>query len=114
MVAIFLALLAKKSLASLVGRPKSNLSSSQIGKPQHGQPRDSKPHVAQVRILNLDGPSGTFRVSRSRNFGLLMLGPTGNTTLKCVLKFRECRCIYAIELGEVLQPQQPLKQVAVQ
>ena len=85
MVAIFLALLAKKSLASLVGRPKSNLSSSQIGNPQHGQPRDSQPHVAQVRILNLDGPSGTFRVSRSRNFGLVMLGLTRNTTLRCVL-----------------------------
>jgi len=65
MVAIFLPLLAKKSLASLVGCPKSNLSSSQIGKPQHGQA-----HVAQVRMGKL-GLSGS-------------LGP-GNSTLKCIL-----------------------------
>ena len=80
MVAIFLPLLAKKSLASLLGHPKSNLSSSQIEKPQHGQA-----HVGQVTILNLYGPSATFRVSRSQNFGLPGLGPSGNTTLKCVL-----------------------------
>ena len=65
MVAIFLPLLAKKSLASLVGRPKSNLSSSQIEKPQHGQP-----HVAQVRILNLDGP-GLPGLSGSLGPGIL-------------------------------------------